>query len=272
MQVQQFICPSPEPHARRSRHTHAFTCYRCNRERSSIPLYPEHRYGCIGTGLTEVCLCEETSLVIGTEAKRRYIPLGSLYNAVGDCVIAALPGFHAFRGCDQTGTLCGESKISRWNAFKKVDEHVLEAFARLGSSAHVEDEVSRMLELYMCRLYLPSVHVATAKELRWFLLNMKQYADEKLPPTKAALQQMIQRANYVALVWKECGSPHPDLPAPTSHGLSQDGEQLQAIPTTLPPAPKAVLELVKCGCRGSCTNLSYSCRKHSLKCTDMCGS
>jgi len=63
--------------------------------------------------------------------------------------------------------------------------------------------------------------------------------------------QMIKRANYVAFVWKECGSSYPDLPAPTSHGWSQDGERLQAIPTTLAPAPKAVLELVKCGCRGS---------------------
>ena len=217
-------------------------------------------------------LCKETSVVAGTGAKRRSIPLGPLYNAVGGRVVAALPGFHTFSGCDQTGTICGKSKVSCWNALKKADEKVLEAFARLGSSVHVEDGVSRMLELYMCRLYLLSVKIATVKELHWFLFSKKQYADEKLPQTKAALQQMIKRANYIALVWKECGSPYPDLPAPTSHGWSQDGERLQAIPTTLPPAPKAVLELVKCGCRGSCTTLSCSCRKHSLKCTDMCGS
>ena len=180
-------------------------------------------------------LCEETSVVAGAGAKHRSIPLGPLYNAVGGRVVAALPGFHAFRGCDQTDTICGKSKISRWNALKKADEQVLEAFARLGSSADVEDGVSRMLELYMCRLYLPSVQIATVKELRWFLFRKKQYADEKLPPTKAALQQMIKRANHVALVWKECGSPYPDLPAPTSHGWSQDGERLQAIPTTLHP-------------------------------------
>lgn len=121
----------------------------------------------------------------------------------------------------------------------------------------------------MCRLYLPSVRIATVKGLRWFLFSKKQYADEKLPPTKAALEQMIKRANYVALVWKECGSPYPDLPAPTSHGWSQDSERLQAIPTTLPPAPKVVLELVKCGCKRSCTTFSCSCRKHSLQCMDM---
>ena len=49
-------------------------------------------------------LREETSMVAGTGAKRRSIPLGPLYNAVGGRIVAALPGFHAFSGCDQTGT------------------------------------------------------------------------------------------------------------------------------------------------------------------------
>ena len=58
---------------------------------------------------------------------------------------------------------------------------------------------------------------------------------------------------------------------PTSHGCVQDGNRLQAVPTTLLPAPKAVLELIKCGCKGRCITMSCSCKKHSLKCTDMCG-
>ena len=217
-------------------------------------------------------LCEETSLVVGTGAKRRLIPLRPLYNALGPHVVAALPGFHAFTGCDQTGTICGKSKISCWNTLKKADEQVLEAFASLGSSEQVTADVTEQLELYMCQLYVPLTQIKTVKELRWFLFSKRQYSDEKLPPTKAALEQMIKRANYVALVWKECGTPHPDLPEPTSHGWSQDGDRLQAIPTTLLPAPKALLELIKCGCRGSCITISCSCRRHNLKCTDMCGS
>ncbi|KAK3734787.1 hypothetical protein QZH41_007919 [Actinostola sp. cb2023] len=189
--------------------------------------------------------CEETTLIVGTGAKRRSIPLGPLHNAVGSHVVAALPGFHAFTGCDQTGTICGKSKISCWNTLQKADEQVLQAFASLGSSQCVQDDVSKMLELYMCQLYVPLTKITTVKELRWFLFSKKQYADEKLPPTKGALDQMIKRANYVSLVWKECGAPCPDLAAATSHGWSQDGDRLQAIPTTLLPAPKAVLELIK---------------------------
>ena len=95
-------------------------------------------------------LCEETSVVAGTGAKRRSISLGPLYNAVGGSVVVTLPGFHAFSGCDQTGTICGKSKISCWNALKKADEKFLEAFAMLESSAHIEDSVSKMLEGASC--------------------------------------------------------------------------------------------------------------------------
>lgn len=123
----------------------------------------------------------------------------------------------------------------------------------------------------MCHLYAPLTHITIVKEMRWFLCSKKQYADEKLPLTRAALEQMIKRANYVALVWKECGTPCPDIPLPTSHGWVQDGNRLQAAPTTLLPAPKTALELIKCRFKGSCIPMSCSCKKHSLKCTDMCG-
>ena len=62
--------------------------------------------------------CKETSVVAGTGGKCQSIPLGLLYNAVEDRIVhvAALPGFHAFSGCDQMDTICGKSKIFCWNA------------------------------------------------------------------------------------------------------------------------------------------------------------
>ena len=49
-------------------------------------------------------LCPDTTVIVGTGGKRRSIPLGPLYEAVGEELVKALPGFHAFSGCDQTGT------------------------------------------------------------------------------------------------------------------------------------------------------------------------
>jgi len=38
----------------------------------------------------------------------------------------------------------------------------------------------------------------------------------------------------------------------------------------LPPAPTAVVELVKCGCgKSQCSTEASSCKKHSLACTEL---
>ena len=54
-------------------------------------------------------LCPDTTVIVGTGGKRRSIPLGPLYEAVGE-LVKALPGFHAFSGCDQTGTISEKAK------------------------------------------------------------------------------------------------------------------------------------------------------------------
>lgn len=217
-------------------------------------------------------LCPFTSLIVGTGGKRRSIALGPLHEAIGEELVNALPGFHAFTGCDQTGTICGKGKVSCWNTLKKSERPILDAFSSLGSSQVISDDTYQMLERYTCQLYMSSTQLSSVQEVRWLLFSKKQYTDEQLPPTQAALHQMIKRANYVALVWKACDTPQPNFPAPTLHGWRQDGDRLQPVPTTLPPAPKAVLQLIKCGCKGKCITMSCSCCKHSLKCTDMCAS
>ncbi|KAK3886046.1 hypothetical protein Pcinc_009779 [Petrolisthes cinctipes] len=129
-----------------------------------------------------------------------------------------------------------------------------------------------MLERYTCQLYMSSTQLSSVQEVRWLLFSKKQYIDQQLLPTQAAPHQMIKRANYVALVWKACDTPQPNFPAPTLHGWRQDEDRLQDVSTTMPPAPKAVLQFIKCGCKGKCITMSCSCCKHNLKCTDMCAS
>ncbi|KAG1680475.1 hypothetical protein GQR58_012395 [Nymphon striatum] len=210
--------------------------------------------------------------MVGTGGNRRSIALGPLYEAIGENLAETLPGFHAFSGCDQTGTICGKSKVSCWNALRKAERPVLDAFSTLGSSTVISEDTYKMLERFVCQLYIPSTQLASAREVRWLFFSKKQRTDEQLPPTEAALHQMIRRDNYVSLARKTCDTPNYNLPDPTLHGWRQDGDRLQAVPTTLPPAPKAVLQLIKCGCSGKCTTMICSCRKHSLKCTDMCAS
>ena len=66
-------------------------------------------------------------------------------------------------------------------------------------------------------------------------------------------------------------SPNPMLPP-----LEQNGWEINPEGGYLPvkclkkPAPQAVLELVKCGCHGSCKSANCSCLSNSLNCTALC--
>lgn len=82
-----------------------------------------------------------------------------------DNFVAALPGFHAFTGCHQTGTISGKSEVSCWNTLKKAEQQVFEAFASLSSSVHIQDDVAMRQELYICHLNAPSSHITTVKEM-----------------------------------------------------------------------------------------------------------
>ena len=98
--------------------------------------------------------------------------------------------------------------------------------------------------------YVPNMTITTVKDLRWWLFKKKQARSEKLPPTQADLEETVMRANYQAMVWNNDILPQPQLPSPETFDWTlQDTKRLPVMPT-LPAAPEAVLQLVKCGCAG----------------------
>ena len=46
---------------------------------------------------------------------------------------------------------------------------------------------------------------------------------------------------------------------------------LLPIMTHLPPAPQALLQIVRCNCSTDCSSLRCTCRKHNLECSTACG-
>ena len=72
-------------------------------------------------------------MLVGTGSKRRVINLRSIYESLQPEQVSALLGFHAFSGCDQTGTFRGKTKLSCWSAFQKADAEVQRALGNLGT-------------------------------------------------------------------------------------------------------------------------------------------
>ena len=152
----------------------------------------------------------------------------------------------------------------------KCDDACLDVIGNLGKKDNIEERTFIDIERFICQLYEQGTCIKTMKELRWCLFSKRQWTDEKLPPTKDALSQVIKRANYVALSWKNCGQPFQTLPSPEQHGWVKVGEQLLPVACNTAPAPSSVMQLVKCSCKGLCATRVCSCKKQDLQCTDMC--
>jgi len=85
-------------------------------------------------------------------------------------------------------------------------------------------------------------------ELRWSLFKKKQAQSERLPPTRGALLEAILRAHYQTMVWNNDKVPNPNIPSPENYGWKKDNDEWLPVMTTTPPAPEAIIEMVKCGC------------------------
>ena len=95
-------------------------------------------------------------------------------------------------------------------------------------------------------------HVNEAREE----LFSQRHKMENIPPTLAALEQHIKRAAYQAgHVWGQTLVAEPKLPTPACWGWEKGEDDSGWTPlwTTLPEAAKACHELIKCGCKKSCS-------------------
>jgi len=78
------------------------------------------------------------------------------------------------------------------------------------------------------------------------------------------------RADYITTIWRRATESHPFLPSPSAYGRELLVEEGISAPIQCvnPPAPEAVINLVKCGCKKGCTGWC-SC-KNNIPCTEVC--
>ena len=196
--------------------------------------------------------------------------MAPVVNALGVTKAAALPGFHAFTGADQTGRFAGKGKLKCWQALNKCSAEVVSAFPALGASSKLTPATERNLEAFVCQLYEPDTAITNVVDQRWRLFSKKQLVSQKLPPTRGALKEVIARAHYQAMVWYQDNVPEPRLPPANEYGWKVEGERLVSIPTVEPPAPSAVIHLIKCGCKKNKCQSHCSCRSQNLNCSELC--
>jgi hypothetical protein len=72
------------------------------------------------------------------------------------------------------------------------------------------------------------------------------------------------------MIWWHDDSAQPNLPSPAGYGWELEDDDFIPTPTPLPPAPDAIIQLVKCGCKKTNCLSHCSCRLHNLACTELC--
>ena len=216
-------------------------------------------------------LCRNTYFVTGTGQRRRRISLMPIFQSLGAAKAAALPAFHALSGADNTGSFSGKGKLACWKVFNRADEDVITALANLGTTEHPDEDTIKGVEKFVCHLYQPNTSICKVNELRWSLFKKKQAQSERLPPTHGALREAILRAHYQTMVWNNDKVPNPNIPSPENYGWKKDNDEWLPVMTTTPPAPEAIIEMVKCGCvKQRCSTNRCQCRKAGLTCTELC--
>ena len=87
---------------------------------------------------------------------------------------------------------------------------------------------------------------------------------------KASSDQSNTDAPYLmAVMDKSYTTPHPCLLPLEGNGWMLAGDKYIPVPCLYKPAPIAVLELIKCGCKTS-YKAYCSCKKNNLPCTALC--
>ena len=132
-------------------------------------------------------------------------------------------------------------------------------------------EMYRPIERFVCNVYSDRSGLDTLPSLRWELFRKKNLEGDNLPPTCGTLLPHIVRANYMSMRDKSYTTVIPKLPPLEQNGweVSSD-EGYLSIKCLNKPAPEAVLELVKCGCRGQCQSANCCCLRNDLSCTALC--
>ena len=187
---------------------------------------------------------------------------------------------HNFSGADWGGKFIGVSKKTWVDSYLSLDDNdkILDYFASFGvhdiSQLQMNDTTLSAqfvhLERFVCMTYSPN-GATTLASLRWKLLQSRNLEGELLPPTVATLFPHIKRANYISTRDKSYISAIPNLPKLEDNGwkAKEDGTSYEPVHCLLPPAPTAVVELVKCGCKKTCTG-NCSCSRNNLLCTALC--
>lgn len=193
-----------------------------------------------------------------------------LQNNLGQNVCDMLPFVHAITGCDTTSRLFG---IGKGVALKKLKEGGLfKDQAEVFSREATKEEISSAGEKAIACLYggRPGEGLDALRYRRFrekVSASTSSVQVHTLPPTAAAASYHSARVHLQVREWLD----KLDNMKAEEWGWDLHDNHYEPRATDLPPAPQALLQVIRCNCKADCDSKRCTCRKHGLDCSIACG-
>ena len=128
-----------------------------------------------------------------------------------------------------------------------------------------------IIQSFVCILYDSSSTTTKVNKLRMEFFPRKLAMMQKLPPTKAALIEHVNRSIYQANVWLSCLDARQNLCSPAGFRWIQMDNTWKPLWTALPDVEQNCRQLIKCGCKAEpkCSKKCV-CKSTGLRCTALC--
>lgn len=203
--------------------------------------------------------------------RRRVWNIKKVKQQLGPEVCENLLFIHAFLGCDTTSRIFG---LGKGAALKKFisSAYFREQAKVFSHDSSTQDEILLAGENSLVCLY------GGRPGQKLDILRYQKYCEkvasrstriqpQSLPPTSCAAGFHSLRVRLQVQQWKE----HDAGMALGDWGWNVDDQQVTPVMTSKPPAPAALLQIVRCNCQTDCSSRRCTCRRHGLECSPSCG-
>ena len=132
-----------------------------------------------------------------SQMNARYVDIGKIAHAIGQDVCKALPGLHAFTGCDAVSAFAGIGKVKPLKKLLSKQEYQ-STFQQLGENWLMSEDLLRQLEAFVCDIYGAKKNISDVNQCRYAVFCAKKGEAEshQLPPCQDSLYKHCRRANY----------------------------------------------------------------------------
>ena len=111
-------------------------------------------------------------------------------------------GLHQWTVCDTISAFAGQGKLKALKIFLR-EQKFIDAFATLGSSWNVRNELFCIIEEFVCQLYCRNTNILKVNELKYqmFRNRREEMESAQRPPCEDTIKQHTRRANS----WRPSG-------------------------------------------------------------------